>query len=462
MKTCRKRLKRGFAAAAAAVMMVLLPGSSFHVSAGGYAISAEDRDQIGQLYIESQQQYAAEARAKEEERKLYQLEPVVIRVSQDGDGDYTTIQAAVNAAHNGDIIEIAPGIYHENVKNCYKTLALIGMGNTAEDVVLEGSSNDYFHAPLDMGTGILRNMTIHGVDDGSSEGTLCSYALHCDFESEQDSTFYVENVNFINDINTAVGLGTKLNYSVTFKNCRFESKTSAPALFMHDYEAVEPYQQPLTQHVTLENCFFTSRRVDPEGAGPDSAVIELDSRECCNKAAKITFIDNTLTLAGEIKREAADGETAAGTAAAGDGDDQSAPAAESADGESTTAGDPGVIDWTDGGMFKVTHARGRLISGQYYCGTSDWVLTDDSEGNNVEVLNADVLELIQPQALEKAETAVVSGNGKTGSSEKTVSGSSTSTKKTTTTAKKSSSGKKTSGKTTKKTTSGKTAKKAAK
>ena len=59
-----------------------------------------------------------------------------IIVDASGTGDYTTIQAAVDAADDGDEIAIRPGTYAEEVRVVEKDLTLRGDG-PAEDVVIE-------------------------------------------------------------------------------------------------------------------------------------------------------------------------------------------------------------------------------------------------------------------------------------------------------------------------------------
>jgi parallel beta-helix repeat protein len=62
-------------------------------------------------------------------------------VDDDGGADFTSIQAAVNAASDGDTIEVASGAYVENV-DVYKWLTLIGAG--ADVVTVQAaSSNDH-------------------------------------------------------------------------------------------------------------------------------------------------------------------------------------------------------------------------------------------------------------------------------------------------------------------------------
>ena len=47
-------------------------------------------------------------------------------ISQDGSGDFLTIQEGVNAAVDGDILIIYPGIYNENVEIRNKELTVMG------------------------------------------------------------------------------------------------------------------------------------------------------------------------------------------------------------------------------------------------------------------------------------------------------------------------------------------------
>ncbi|MCK4510157.1 hypothetical protein KAW64_00370, partial [bacterium] len=69
-----------------------------------------------------------------------------IYVDWSGGGDYTTIQAAVNAAAaSGDVIYIAAGTYREQVKIDSKSLDLVGagIGSTIVEAVDTGSRTTY-------------------------------------------------------------------------------------------------------------------------------------------------------------------------------------------------------------------------------------------------------------------------------------------------------------------------------
>ncbi len=62
------------------------------------------------------------------------LKAQIITVKQDGTGNFTTIQAAVNAAWNGDTILVWPGTYVENIHIISKTITLGSLTLTTGDL----------------------------------------------------------------------------------------------------------------------------------------------------------------------------------------------------------------------------------------------------------------------------------------------------------------------------------------
>jgi len=76
-----------------------------------------------------------------------------IVVAQDGNGDYTSIQEAINASEDGDTIQVYDGIYYENV-TIDKSIDLVGNGSIL--TIINSSFQKYK-------TTITVNVTIDGV-----------------------------------------------------------------------------------------------------------------------------------------------------------------------------------------------------------------------------------------------------------------------------------------------------------
>ena len=107
-------------------------------------------------------------------------------VDASGDGDFSTLQAAVDAAMSGDTIEVAPGTYTENVSVSAKTLVIEGSGVDA--TILQGDGSDTVMMVTSGGLN-LSHMTITGGTQGLAlrgvVGSLTSVEVDSNTGSEQ-------------------------------------------------------------------------------------------------------------------------------------------------------------------------------------------------------------------------------------------------------------------------------------
>lgn len=98
----------------------------------------------------------------------------VITVAKDGSGQYTTVQAAVNAAAAGDTVSVAEGTYTEivNVPVSKTGLTIKGATGNAEDVVItydraagytDASGNKYGTLGSSVATFSASNLTVTGI-----------------------------------------------------------------------------------------------------------------------------------------------------------------------------------------------------------------------------------------------------------------------------------------------------------
>ncbi len=89
-----------------------------------------------------------------------------------GSGNYTTIQSAINAASNGDIIFVYPGTYNENI---FIDKSITLMGEDRDNTIIKGNN---LNATVGItGEGInLQGFTIK--NDGSQDGVYTSTSAH--------------------------------------------------------------------------------------------------------------------------------------------------------------------------------------------------------------------------------------------------------------------------------------------
>lgn len=171
----------------------------------------------------------------------------VLRVG--ADKEYTSIQAAIENASDNDTIIIDAGTYTEelDIQHTGKFLHLIGAGTDATIVTTPGGGYD--HPALEVGIGLIENMsfitTATAPDPGES---ICSYAVHIDYDIETGRSLQFNNCKFITASQPAVGIGLRENFTLTFNNCYFEAV--AAAFYCHDQQA----SNKLNQNVILNDC----------------------------------------------------------------------------------------------------------------------------------------------------------------------------------------------------------------
>lgn len=161
-------------------------------------------------------------------------------------GDYNTINAAVQA-NNGETIIVMPGDYYENVRAWVnKPINIVGVDKNK--CILRHGCGQYENPPLEIAAGYVKNMTIYAdstnplVDPNDTNGK--SYAVHVesDYSANRELTF--ENCILKSNWHAAIGIGLRPNFKLTLKNCDLYS----------NYE--KTYVGSLHENASLGTLFF--------------------------------------------------------------------------------------------------------------------------------------------------------------------------------------------------------------
>ena len=184
-------------------------------------------------------------------------EPRTYVVSQDGTGDFTTIQACVDAASSGDMIYVLPGIYEESVEIFNKTISLIGWDR--DTCIIKYNASRYAKAPLTFSAGDVENLTIYGYggdiqreayglalaamyDDGDStvdeitqwQSKFSGYAVHIDSNYLYGKHARMKNCKIITNNNYCVGIGGRGESEVVLEQCELVSNGTGGCIYYHN------------------------------------------------------------------------------------------------------------------------------------------------------------------------------------------------------------------------------------
>lgn len=149
-------------------------------------------------------------------------------------GDFSTISEACEAVPDNSIIFIKAGRYNEELHLFGRTLTLIG--EDPDRTVVYNYNYDREHPPIEITSGTVRNIGFESLNDGGTYPTVARpYAVHIDGDTSAGKSLIFENCRFYSQWNSAVGIGMRRGFTLTFNHCQFTTtSTTQSALFAHD------------------------------------------------------------------------------------------------------------------------------------------------------------------------------------------------------------------------------------
>ena len=200
-----------------------------------------------------------------------------------GGGDYISVTAAVEAAQDGDVVLVMPGVYEDECVRAWgKRISIIGVDR--ETCILESCVSDYMAPPVEMCAGVLMNLTIRSLYDGEHRAKFASYAVHCEHDGLAGQAFVIAHCDLYSELTAALGMGLRAGCHVLLRDVTLRNGPQAEqaALYIHDHEAgTVPRGR---QTVRVEACRM-------EGGGEGIHGITLQSQEKPGARVYITFRD---------------------------------------------------------------------------------------------------------------------------------------------------------------------------
>ena len=188
-----------------------------------------------------------------------------ITVDKNGNGDYTSIQEAIDN-YNGTPIFVRNGVYEEGRLECSdKDITIIGEDKYR--TIIKNKNGLYEEDCLYCSNGVFSNLQFiseyvngESTEIGQQNG---AYAVHVDSNNQANGTCVFNDCIIISDFNAAVGAGLRKNNTVEFNNCDLISRQynrgqefangGMGALFVHNNHTGTGDNCP-NQVLRLNNC----------------------------------------------------------------------------------------------------------------------------------------------------------------------------------------------------------------
>ena len=181
----------------------------------------------------------------------------ILIVSKGGEtGTYLTINEAVAAAKNRDIILVLPGEYDESIDMTEKELILTGFDK--ETCIITHDTTNYLTPVINAAAGEISNLTIKGyfspdtvmdytnftqdlkdTDPYAFARFVPGYAIHVDDNHMYNNNLMICGCDILNQQNFCIGIGLRNHYSIAIKDCFVYANGGYGCLFVHDPDRIE-------------------------------------------------------------------------------------------------------------------------------------------------------------------------------------------------------------------------------
>ena len=219
-------------------------------------------------------------------------------VAKDGTGDFETITEAISYIDEGGTIRIRNGIYNEQIDTRNKEISIIG--ENKKKCIILSETGDYYSPPLEATCGYFENITFFVKDVGVAKDPL-PYCVHIDFDYEVGKEIEFFNCDFLNEHHACIGMGTRKDFKAIFRNCNFTTtKLTAThgAFYFHDWEIGDVG----TSNVVLDNCNIINKNsagvMIIHDLGVDGVTTNVTFRNTCLYNFNTPTPNNFITFTG--------------------------------------------------------------------------------------------------------------------------------------------------------------------
>ena len=179
---------------------------------------------------------------------------ILIEINQDGTGDFTTIQAGINAAISGDTILVNPGYYFENIEIIDQNIILGSLFMTTSDssfisnTIIDGNAENSVIFIQDVADS---NLIINGLTIRNGNAALEGGGIYCRY-----SSLAIINCIFTDNYSDPKGGGIYCEHTtLSVRNCLFQNNSAYfnGGGIASRFSDMDIYNSIFTNNVTLHD-----------------------------------------------------------------------------------------------------------------------------------------------------------------------------------------------------------------